>query len=100
MYVWLEISFSLTWSIKERRDVRFCQRAVGGYSGEEPPLPIPNREVKLPSADGTAFRWESRSPPTKKYVQDAPGGFTPGASSFMKNETGSTVCSGLLRKFI
>ena len=29
------------------------------------PLPIPNREVKLHSADGTAFRWESRSPPTQ-----------------------------------
>ena len=26
----------------------------GGYSGEDPPLPIPNREVKLTSADGTA----------------------------------------------
>ena len=24
-----------------------------GYSGEEPPLPIPNREVKLTRADGT-----------------------------------------------
>ncbi|HCY00201.1 MAG TPA: hypothetical protein DG754_08695, partial [Bacteroidales bacterium] len=27
-------------------------------------LPIPNREVKPTSADGTAERWESRSPPT------------------------------------
>ena len=26
----------------------------GGYSGDEPPLTIPNREVKLTSADGTA----------------------------------------------
>ena len=26
----------------------------GGYSGVEPPLPIPNREVKRTSADGTA----------------------------------------------
>ena len=25
----------------------------GGYSGEGPPLPIPNREVKLTIADGT-----------------------------------------------
>ena len=25
----------------------------GGYSGEDPPLPIPNREVKLTRADGT-----------------------------------------------
>ena len=34
---------------------------LGGYSGEVPPLPIPNREVKLASADGTAvLPWESR----------------------------------------
>ena len=26
---------------------------------EDPPLTIPNREVKLHSADGTAVRWES-----------------------------------------
>ena len=26
----------------------------GGYCGEVPPLPIPNREVKLTCADGTA----------------------------------------------
>ena len=26
----------------------------GGYSGEDPPLPIPNRVVKLTIADGTA----------------------------------------------
>ena len=28
------------------------------------PLPIPNREVKSTSADGTAFLWESRSLPS------------------------------------
>ena len=27
---------------------------LGGYSSEDPPLPIPNREVKLTHADGTA----------------------------------------------
>ena len=27
---------------------------LGGYSSEVPPLPIPNREVKLTNADGTA----------------------------------------------
>ena len=33
----------------------FSQRYTkGGYSGEDPPLPIPNREVKLTSADDTA----------------------------------------------
>ena len=28
---------------------------LGGNSDEVPPLPIPNREVKLHSADGIAF---------------------------------------------
>ena len=28
---------------------------LGGYSSEVPPLPIPNREVKLTHADGTAY---------------------------------------------
>src|SRR6266487_2477741 len=37
----------------------------GGYSGGETPLPIPNREVKPASADGTrrATSRESRTPP-------------------------------------
>ena len=38
---------------------------LGGYSGGETPLPIPNREVKPVSADGTrgAIPRESRTPP-------------------------------------
>ena len=28
---------------------------LGGYSAEVPPLPIPNRVVKLSHADGTAL---------------------------------------------
>ena len=37
----------------------------GGNGGGETPLPIPNREVKPSSADGTAREtvWESRTPP-------------------------------------
>ena len=37
----------------------------GGNSEEETPVPIPNTEVKLFSADGTAREavWESRTPP-------------------------------------
>ena len=31
----------------------------GGYCGEVPPLPIPNREVKLTCADGTAWKQKS-----------------------------------------
>ena len=33
----------------------FSETNCGGYSGEDPPLPIPNREVKLTIADGTAI---------------------------------------------
>ena len=41
---------------RERR-----KNSLGGYSSEVPPLPIPNREVKLTHADGTAvIPWESR----------------------------------------
>ena len=37
----------------------------GDHSGEVTPVPIPNTEVKLPCADGTAAdrRWESRTSP-------------------------------------
>ena len=37
----------------------------GGVSTEDPPVPIPNTEVKLSYADGTALatKWESREPP-------------------------------------
>ena len=44
--------------VLENKDLKID---LGGYSGEVPPLPIPNREVKLTRADGTAvFPWESR----------------------------------------
>ena len=36
--------------------VFLCEKVLlGGYSSEVPPLPIPNREVKLTNADGTAY---------------------------------------------
>ncbi len=40
-------------------------RVFGGNSEKDTPVPIPNTEVKLFSADGTAWAtvWESRSPP-------------------------------------
>ena len=40
-------------------------KVSGGYSEGDPPLPIPNREVKPLNADGTAGEtlWESRKPP-------------------------------------
>lgn len=40
--------------------VVFSRKKLGDYSDGVPPLPIPNREVKPVSADGTAARWESR----------------------------------------
>ncbi len=38
----------------------------GGYCNEATPVPIPNTEVKLICADGTAWAtaWESRLPPS------------------------------------
>ena len=45
-----------------RECISLCKKVLlGGYSSEVPPLPIPNREVKLTNADGTAvIPWESR----------------------------------------
>ena len=37
------------------KKIQLKQRSLGGYSSEVPPLPIPNREVKLTHADGTAY---------------------------------------------
>ena len=43
----------------------FTSNFFGGDSEEATPVPIPNTEVKLLSADGTAWEavWESRTPP-------------------------------------
>ena len=45
----------------------------GGDSGGEPPVPIPNTEVKPASADGTwgANPWESRTLPDAKVRSKA-----------------------------
>lgn len=56
---WWPLRLSLTASIAEG----YHLRANGGYSNGDPPLTIPNREVKPIHADGTAARWESRSLP-------------------------------------
>jgi hypothetical protein len=47
----------------------------GGSSGVDPPVPIPNTEVKRPSADDTALatEWENRSPPGFKF-EGSPAG--------------------------
>ncbi len=57
--------------LTENKERRSEKRYSGGYSSEVPPLPIPNREVKLTHADGTAIRcgrvgsrrFSVRSPP-------------------------------------
>ena len=40
---------------------------VGVFNGEGPPVPIPNTEVKLTSADDTCLEtdWKNRSMPTR-----------------------------------
>ena len=42
---------------------RIAMILKGVYNRGDPPLSIPNREVKPLSADGTAARWESRLAP-------------------------------------
>ena len=41
---------------------------VGVFNGEGPPVPIPNTEVKLTSAENTclATDWKDRSTPTQR----------------------------------
>ncbi len=49
-------------------------KALGDYCGGVPPLPIPNREVKTASADGTAQQlWKSRSSPFFKTLHSFTG---------------------------
>src|SRR6185436_11782975 len=58
----------LLWSFEGARATLTSRPALdnlGGHSGGDTPLPIPNREVKPASADGTrgASPRESRTPP-------------------------------------
>ena len=49
------------------------KRLCGYYSKEDTPVPIPNTEVKLLSADGTwrATSWESRTQPNLVHAEVA-----------------------------
>jgi hypothetical protein len=51
--------------LQRLRDRRITQQVSGGDFEEATPDPIPNSEVKLFGADGTAREavWESRTPP-------------------------------------
>ena len=66
---------------KEIKSAKKNTRFFGGHSEEAPPVPIPNTEVKLLSADGTAWvtMWESRSLPillkTKPLSDNSDRGF-------------------------
>jgi hypothetical protein len=56
----------LLWSFEGERGISAARfHKLGGHGGGETPLPIPNREVKPASADGTrrAISRESRTPP-------------------------------------
>ncbi len=57
----------------------------GDASGEDPPVPIPNTEVKLSSAEDTrgATPWENRSSPGYSYAN--PVGFTGGAVGILRD---------------
>ncbi len=48
---------------------------VGVFNGEGPPVPIPNTEVKLTSAENTclATDWKDRSTPTQTPPGEFPG---------------------------
>ena len=49
----IKLSFSITYGYQsEQQDIWIY---YGGYSYGDPPLPIPHREVKPVSADGTAI---------------------------------------------
>ena len=50
-----------------------CPNAVGVFNGEGPPVPIPNTEVKLTSADNTCLETdrEDRSMPTQRVWRES-----------------------------
>ena len=61
-----ETKFPLTPGI-EYCSIWFIPNIVGVFNGEGPPVPIPNTEVKLTSADNTCLETdrEDRSMPTQ-----------------------------------
>ena len=61
--------FKLPYRLSLKKSLKPKIPFFGGYSEEVTPVPIPNTEVKLFSADGTAREawWESRTPPKILY---------------------------------
>ena len=62
------MKFSLTKRTRKPIERKGSSDIVGVFNGEGPPVPIPNTEVKLTSADDTclATSRENRSMPTQK----------------------------------
>ena len=61
-----------------RFDSDYLHHTVGAFNGEGPPVPIPNTEVKLASAEDTCLEtdWENRSVPTQiETARLLPGGY-------------------------
>ena len=73
-------------------------RYSGGYNVGDPPLPIPNREVKPNGADGTASQWESRTPPFLRSEREGRDRISP--SSPGKKGEGESLESEALSFFI
>jgi hypothetical protein len=78
-------------------ETRGLSRFSGGLGEGETPLPIPNREVKPLSADGTwlARAWESRTPPVYLRTRAAPRGGS--WRCWLTPEPGPFSTSGSLR---
>ncbi len=70
-------------------------RYSGGYNVGDPPLPIPNREVKPNGADGTASQWESRTPPFLRSAREGIG-FPPFSGKKVKERVSNPRLSPFL----
>ena len=59
-------------SRRTQRNEVSSDAVVGVFNGEGPPVPIPNTEVKLTSAENTclATDWKDRSTPTQSPESD------------------------------
>ena len=80
-----------------RREAAQFEVLSGGDSDGDPPVPIPNTEVKPASADGTwgADPWESRTPPGTLLARGAVSLERGGLSVFLRART---IMIGLLER--
>ena len=68
MYHFLEDERSSSRNLDKVHSIWYSPNAVGVSNGEGPPVPIPNTEVKLTSAENTCLATdrEDRSMPTQR----------------------------------